>query len=324
MNELASARQSAARVLAATLTLLVREMENLPSPLSLWNSPLTTKQIKEAALCIVNGEAVVLWVDESHPAYGVALCSSQPLESSILKKGSLRLSGPWIVEPDSAERFQRTRILAAKAKELAKNGGHSFLSIKTWHDPAIIRGLVDEGFQIASITSRFLGQIQPSQFSDYPFLRHSGVTIIKPDIPDAARWLEELGELFYDGHHQHGPFLEPDFHQKLWREVALREINKKQPTLFLLEERSQKPIGLAMAQLDGPGATLTILHIAAKRRGEGLGRLLLQELLRLLHSIEIKEISVETASFNLPALELYQSLQLKPKPPLIALHFMVR
>jgi GNAT superfamily N-acetyltransferase len=320
-----AARQATARVLAATLTLLAREMETLPAPFSLWNSPLSAKQIKEAALSVANGEAVVLWVDDSHPARGLAVCRSQAVETALLGKLSLRLSGPWLVEPDPQERFQSTKIIAAKAKELAKVGTQVFLSIKTWHDPAIIRGLSAEGFQVASITSRLTGPIETHHFTEYPFLHHSGLALVKPDLPDFERWLDELGPLFYDGHHLHGPYLEAAFQQKLWREVALREIKRKQPALFLLEERSQRPIGLAMAGLeDSNSSVLTILHIAEDRRGEGLGRLLIKELFRLLHSISIKEIAVETACFNLPALGLYQSLGLKPQAPLIAFHLLVK
>jgi GNAT superfamily N-acetyltransferase len=60
--------------------------------------------------------------------------------------------------------------------------------------------------------------------------------------------------------------------------------------------------------------------VAEERRGEGLGRLLLSEIVRRLLGMGLGDLDVETACWNLPALSLYQDLGLKPRPPLMALH----
>ncbi|MDR3135231.1 MAG: hypothetical protein LBU69_03965, partial [Deltaproteobacteria bacterium] len=77
-------RHAAAKVLAATMTLMAREMEGLSPPLSLWMPPIKAGDIKGAAQEVISGEAVPLWVDDSHPAMGLAICRSRPLETALL------------------------------------------------------------------------------------------------------------------------------------------------------------------------------------------------------------------------------------------------
>ncbi|MDR2456646.1 MAG: hypothetical protein LBE49_08660, partial [Deltaproteobacteria bacterium] len=144
-----SARQAAARVTAATLTLLAREMEGLPPPYRLWSEPLRADEIREVALEVAAGKAAGIWVEEHHPARGLAIVRPMALESALLGMGSLRLTGPWMVEYDPLERRLAAKIIAAKTKSLPAAGAKKFLSVKTWEDSAVIRGFVDEGFQVA-------------------------------------------------------------------------------------------------------------------------------------------------------------------------------
>ncbi|MDR2443651.1 MAG: GNAT family N-acetyltransferase [Deltaproteobacteria bacterium] len=311
--------QAAARVLAATLTLLARETQRLSPPFSLWSEPLEAEQIKQTALKVAAGEAAVLWVDEAHPARGLAVVGVMPLESSILGAGSLRIYGPWLVEPEANDRRHCARTIATKAKKLV--GTNGFLSIKTWQDPAIIMGFMDEGFQIAEIISRFVGPLDAKILPDFPFLYHFGLALKTPEVGRLEKWLDELGELFYDGHHRHGPYLAEDFSSRLWREVLLRDLKKGFPSVFLWDERQGRPVGMAIADQDQSSADLIILHITEDRRGEGLGRLLAFEIIRLLIEKGVTSLKTETASWNLPAISLYSGLGLKPKSPLVALHW---
>ncbi|MDR1656499.1 MAG: GNAT family N-acetyltransferase [Deltaproteobacteria bacterium] len=316
-------RQAAARVLAATLTLLAREMERLAPPFSLWAESLEADEIKQTAMSVAAGEAAVLWVDESHPARGLAIIRVMPLESAILGEGSLRIVGPWLVEPDPVERRQSARTIAVKARELSLKGGSKFVIVKTWHDPAILRGFIDEGFQVAEITSRFSGPIEETKLPEFPFLYHAGLAIRTPAPPEREKWLEALGELFYDGHYRHGPYLPQDFSARIWRQIILRDMKKQLPTVFLWDERQRCPVGLAMAAVGGPAADLTVVHINDDRRGEGLGRLLINELVRLMFQRGVTKLRAETACWNLPAVSLYSSLGLRPRVPLVALHLEV-
>jgi ribosomal protein S18 acetylase RimI-like enzyme len=306
-------------VVAATLTLLAREMERQPPPFRLWSEPLAASEIREAALAVASGEAGALWVEEAHPARGLAIIRPMALESALLGLDSLRVTGPWLVEPDPAERRRAARAVAAKARRLPSKG-RKFLSVKTWEDPAILRGFFDEGFEVAELSTRFFGAMDPKRLPEFPFLYHAGLSLQTPEAPDRAKWLDALGELFYDGHHRHGPFLPPDFPGKLWREVALRELALGSPAIFLVDERQSRPVGLALASLSGKTSTLAILHVSEERRGQGLGRLLLNEIVRSLVKAGALSLSIETASWNLPALSLYQSLGLKLRPPLAVLH----
>jgi GNAT superfamily N-acetyltransferase len=104
--------------------------------------------------------------------------------------------------------------------------------------------------------------------------------------------------------------------------VALRELDREAPSVFLWDDRQERPVGLALAALTGRSdAALTILHVAEDRRGQGLGRLLLFEIVRSLLKLGASTLAVETASWNLPALSLYQELGLRLRPPLAALHW---
>ncbi|MDR3203790.1 MAG: GNAT family N-acetyltransferase [Deltaproteobacteria bacterium] len=314
-------QQASARVLAATLTLFSREMDIAPPPFSFWTGQLTASEIKQAAMEVVEGKAGVLWVDESYPALGLMLYSFQSLEEILLGYRTIKLKGPWLVEGDALEREKRVGILAEKAKVLALERGVGLITIKTGQDPAVLRALTSQGFQLAEISTRFKGSLNNISPPEYPFLKHPGLSLKKAKGPERQSWLEQLGDLFYDGHYLHGPYLEPDFQNKLWRQVTLRELNKLQPALFLWDERSDKPVGLALASLFSTQASLTVLYLSENKRGQGLGRLLVLELIRLLRSLGVNELFVETASWNLPALAVYRTLGLKFISPLVALHW---
>jgi ribosomal protein S18 acetylase RimI-like enzyme len=101
----------------------------------------------------------------------------------------------------------------------------------------------------------------------------------------------------------------------------LRNLGRGDPSIFLWDDRQTRPVGLALCSIEGrSSAELTILHVAEDRRGEGLGRLLLHEAVRSLVERGVTSLSVETASWNLPALALYQGLGLRLRPPLAVLH----
>jgi ribosomal protein S18 acetylase RimI-like enzyme len=313
--------QAAARVLAATMTLLARERQRLPAPFSLWAEPPSPSEIVEAARAVAADEASVLWVDDVHPARGLMLVRPQPLEGELLGSVSLRLQGPYMVETDPAERGRLAAVLARKAVGLARAGSAGFLSVKTSQDAAVLRGLMSEGFQLAELTARLAGPLDAARIPEYPFERGRGLILSRPESgrfdPES---LDELGDLFYDGHRLHGPFLQPDFQGRLWRAVVSRGIAQGRPTLLLIEERTGRMAGLSLVTLGESAAELTALHVTEGRRGEGLGRILLQETVRLLLDVGRRELRVETASWNLPALALYLELGLRPLAPAALLH----
>jgi ribosomal protein S18 acetylase RimI-like enzyme len=224
-----------------------------------------------------------------------------------------------MVEPDGSLRCRNARTIAAKGKELAKKAGGRFLSIKTWHDPSVIRGLIDEGFQVAEIGARLCGRLDQGAHKD-DFGKIAGVSLRRPKNYEWAAWVESLGELFFDGHLRHGPYLSPGFQNSLWREVAARDMRRGQPFVFLWQDRPERPIGLAWGSLDGPSGVLMAIHVAEERRGQGLGAFLATALFRQMYQMGARELTVETASWNLPALRLYQGLGLSPVAPLMTLH----
>ncbi|MDR0550065.1 MAG: GNAT family N-acetyltransferase [Deltaproteobacteria bacterium] len=311
-------REAAARILAATLTLLAREEESLPAPFALWRRPLKAGNIKDVAVKVAEGLASVVWVDDGYPARGLLIRQDQPLESVILGYRSSRLLGPWLFEPDQAERQRKTAALAQKA--LALSAGPEFMALKTSHDPAIIRGFNEAGFVVAEIGAEMAGPLLIDLIPEFPFTRREGLTLKSPGPREGEKWLNQLGELFYDGHYLHGPYLPRDFAAKLWRAVSLSHLSQSQPALFLWEEFGQRPVAVALATTTGQEARLLAIHVALDRRGQGLGRLLLLELTRMLADQGVTTLVAETSSYNLPAIALYQSLGLKAQSPVITLH----
>jgi ribosomal protein S18 acetylase RimI-like enzyme len=224
-----------------------------------------------------------------------------------------------MVEPDPQVRHQNSKVIALKAKEIAKKSDSQFLSIKTWHDPFILRGFIDEGFQMAEIGSRLFGRLNDDE-PEEDFSRIPGVSLRKPKNFEFSDWFDSFKELFYDGHLRHGPFLQPEFQNRLWREVAHQDMKRGQPFIFLWQDRPEKPIGLAWGSLNGSAGTLVAIHIAEERRGQGLGAFLAEALFKQMYLMGGRELTVETAAWNIPALRLYQKLGLKHITPLVALH----
>jgi ribosomal protein S18 acetylase RimI-like enzyme len=80
---------------------------------------------------------------------------------------------------------------------------------------------------------------------------------------------------------------------------------------------------VATARIAANEAALSILAVTRPYRGRGLGRLIMLEMLNRLRG-KSAIIRAETASYNLPALRLYQSLGFANAAPLAALHYHVR
>jgi GNAT superfamily N-acetyltransferase len=311
--------EGAARILAATLTLIARERRTMAPPYCLWDPDLSAKEIKDLALEVANGKALVIWVDNYHPARGLIILRERELESELLGYGSFMLKGPFLVDPDPKSRQKTTSLLVKKAIIIAGGYKAGFLSAKTTHDPAVLRGFLEEGFSMAEIDSCLIGPI-PEEKDLENLTRISGIELREAEIKDAELMAEELGDLFYDGHHLHGPYLPMRFAGELWKRILIREIKLEKPALKAVDIRKKRTVGLALGDINGTDASLSILHVNEERRKEGLGRLLLKSLMRLLRNKGANSLYVETASFNIPALNLYASLGLKPVAPKVALH----
>ncbi|MDR2339816.1 MAG: GNAT family N-acetyltransferase [Deltaproteobacteria bacterium] len=316
--------EATARILAATLTLVSREQKGMQPPFSLWYPELAPKDIRDLALDVAFDRSKVLWADDSHPARGLLIFHPQALEGSILGHGSARLKGPYVVDPDQASRQRVAQSLAGKGKALARREGMSFLSAKLPQDPALVRGFCAVGFEFAEASTVLVGPIEKEPMGGTgPKPQTLGVTLRGSEEEDVHTLLSQLGDLFYDGHHLHGPFLPEDFHRKLWRRVAEDGLSAGDVAVFAKDQRQGVALGFAMAKLQGQEATLSILHVNEERRNQGLGGLMMRHLLGVLRDKGASSIRAETAAWNLPALSLYLSLGLRPRAPLVALHAML-
>jgi Acetyltransferases len=309
----------AARIVAGTLTLLSREIQEVGPPASLWSPALSPDFIRETAARVSRGEARPLWVEERHPARGLAVYASSPWECDFFGFSCARLSGPYMVVEDQRDRENRVRKLARLAIDQGRRDQVSLITLKTFHDPAILRGFLAENFILAEIGAALNGPIPETEPN---IERPLGFLFLEPeDLPELAEEVVSgLGDFFYDGHYRHDPDPGPEAARRLWSQVALEDLSgRADPALVLWDRKKDRPVGLATARLMGREAELSILAVSVHYRGRGLGRLILGETLKRLQG-RADLLKVETASYNLPALNLYLSLGLRMAAPLAALH----
>jgi GNAT superfamily N-acetyltransferase len=315
--------EGTARILAATLTLIAREYKTLAPPFSLWNPILKGKEIKDIALEVANGKSQAVWVEETHPVMGLLVMRKRELESELLGYASAQLKGPYLVDPDPISRQKKTVTLLTKAKEVAKALSYGFISVKSTQDPAIIRGFIEEGFTIAEVGSCLQGPITEPSNDPKNTSKTGNLVFITPGAEDINNINQELGELFYDGHHFHSPFLPEGFSKNLWAKIVERDIQNANPSLMVIDKMQNRIIGLAIANVVENESALTILHVNESRRKEGLGRELLESLIKIIYEKGGRTLYVETASYNIPALNLYLSIGLRPIAPNVSLHFKI-
>lgn len=309
----------AARIVAGTLTLLSREIHEVGPPASLWSPALSTEFIRETAARVSRGEALPLWVEERHPARGLAVYVPSPWESDFFGFGCAGLLGPFMVVEDQRDRENRVRKLARLAIEQGRREQRSLIALKTFHDPAVLRGFLAENFILAEIGAALSGPIPET---DHSLERPAGFLFLEPeDLPDLTEEVVAgLGDFFYDGQFRHDPDLGPEAARRLWGQIAREDLSgRADPALVLWDRKKDRPVGLATVRILGQEAELAILAVSVHYRGRGLGRLILRETLKRLEG-RANLLKVEAASYNLPALNLYQSLGLRLAAPLVALH----
>ena len=308
-----------ARIVAGTLTLLSREIREVGPPVDLWSPPISPEFIREVAAGVSRGEAEALWVEERHPARGLAVFRPSDWESIFFGFNCARLLGPFMVVEDQIDREARVSNLAGQALELSRSRGVKMVTAKTFHDPAVLRGFLSQGFVLAEIGAALEGS-PPENTIEVP-LPPGFVFIEGDDLKELAdETVAALGDFFYDGHYRHDPSPGPDEARKLWSRVAAEDMKgAADPAVVLWDRKKDRPAGLGTVRQSGREAGLSILTICPRYQGQGLGRLLLGEIMNRLVG-RASRLRVETASYNLPALKLYQRQGLSPAPPLIALH----
>ena len=309
----------AARIVAGTLTLLAREIHEVGPPVNLWSPEISPGFIRETAARVGRGEAYPLWVEERHPARGLAIYAPSPWESDFFGFGCARLLGPFLVVEDQRDRQERVRKLARLAIMTGRTADHRMITVKTCHDPAVLRGFLEEKFVLAEIGASLSG---PVPLEKKPSGPPSGFVFPEPEdlFELAGEVVDSLGDFFYDGHYRHDPVPGPEESRRLWSRVAKGDLSgEADPAVVLWDRKKDRPAGLATVHLDGPEARLNIMAVGPAYRGRGLGRLILGEVFNRLGG-RAAVLKVETSSYNLPALKLYQGAGLRQTAPLAALH----
>ena len=211
------------------------------------------------------------------------------------------------------------RQLARQALERGAAWNLRLITLKTGHDPAVLRGFLAENFVLAEIGAALAGPVPDDPpATDCPagfqFLESGDLTELADSI------VASLGDFFYDGHFRHDPEPGPETARQLWSRIARDDLTgRADPAVVLWDRKKDRAAGLATVRLTGREASLSILAVAAPYQGRGWGGLILGETLNRLRG-RADWLRAETASFNLPALRLYQRLGFRPTAPLAALH----
>ena len=218
--------------------------------------------------------------------------------------------------PEAARRIWRR---AALASAKARDRGDRLVTLKTGQDPAVLRGLLANGFVLAETLAVLTLDLalDPDSSTGPP----PGYIWLERGEKEAASLVDDLGDFFYDGHLRHDPRPGPEAARRIWRRAALDDLaGAADEAVILWDSAARRGAGLATASLGNEAeAVLSILALGAPYRGQGLGRPLLLELIRRLRG-KASRLRAETAAYNLPALALYQALGFRLAPPLAALH----
>lgn len=308
-----------ARIVAGTLTLLAREIREVGRPMDLWNPPIYPEFIRDIAAEVSRGEAEALWVKEHHPARGLAVFHPSPWESDFFGFACARLLGPFMVVEDQREREARGANLAGQAVDLGLRRNIKLITIKTIHDPAVLRGFLSAGFVLAEIYAALAGRVPEKEIE--AALPPGFMFVDGDDLPAvSAEVVSALSGFFYDGHYLHDPVTGPMEATRLKSRMISEDLNgAANPALVLWDRKKDRPAGLAAVRISDRAAAMSVLAVSPHYQGQGLGRLILAEILNRLIGLA-DDLRVETASYNLPALKLYQSLGLAPVAPMAALH----
>lgn len=325
-NDLDNALDNALLV-DSTLTFLAKKIKEQDPPVDMWTPKLYPECIQGLSERVNLGEIQPLWVEESQPEQGLVLYAPSPWESNLFGFGCARCLGPFLAVGDQKEREKRAKKLADQTAWMAKKMRHRLVTAKIFHDPAVLRGFLAANFTLAEIGVSLSGTIAEMGISevgstlvcpsDFAFLEPGQAAEVASEV------VKSLENFFYDGHFLHHPFPGPEASLKLWSQVLLDDLNGQADPVILLWDLGQDRVaGVATVRSNGRVALLNIMTVANPYRKKGLGRLIMQETLHRLAG-RSTELQVETASYNLAALKLYQNSGLNHIAPLVALHLQV-
>ncbi|KXS55866.1 MAG: hypothetical protein AMR96_05940 [Candidatus Adiutrix intracellularis] len=248
-------RQNAARIVAGTLTLLSRELHEAGHPADLWTPKLWPEYIRETAARVSQGEATVLWAERSHPARGLVIYEASPEESTFFGFSCARLWGPYLMVKEQRDREIRVRKLARLAINLFQTRDDHFLTLKTSHDPASLRGFLAEGFILAEIGATLISPVPKipgaaeDRLPNFIFLEQTKASKL------ASNLVAELGIFFYDGHLRHDSEVGPEAADRFWSARLAGDLaGAAQETIILWDRPKDRVAGLATARLNKQGA----------------------------------------------------------------------
>lgn len=93
-----------------------------------------------------------------------------------------------------------------------------------------------------------------------------------------------------------------------WSERSVASELENPLSLWLVDEREEKVVGYIGSQSVPPEADVMNLAVAPEYRRQGIGRALLETLIRLLHNGGMESLTLEVRETNMPALALYTAL----------------
>jgi ribosomal protein S18 acetylase RimI-like enzyme len=204
---------------------------------------------------------------------------------------------------DNAARYKSSLEIAGRVLHWCRSRYVRFVAAKLpGPDPVVIQALENQGFYLTNINLCLAWT--GSEIKKHPLA--SGFRF-STEIDNPKATARTFKQLFYDGRFHNDPQISRETADRLWEAAVLNQLETEASDVVFIKT-GERTVGLATikpVENDPKTGILFVFGVLPEFRGHGLGKALLSELLERIEG-RFMRIEVETSSFNLPAVRMYQ------------------